>query len=250
MNEVHLEIIHFDEYIFRKDYKTIHWAKFDVDFLSHPDFFDLTAEELKVYIHFICIASKMRSPNIRMNLKHTAHHLKVKSASIISAVSKLEDKRWKSLGANGSVRIPTESVEKRANITEQNEHNTTNITEAYCSSMPKASMSQTKQTLSFSEFFPKESISENWVRLYSQEYIHREKLKLETWLTANPRKNKRSEKGWVQFLSNWYERGWQGHLKQGINKLTKKKETTEEYIERLKREYDENGVKICNTQNL
>lgn len=222
MNEVNLEILHFDEHIFRKDYKTIHWARFDVDLLSHPDFFNLTAAEFIVYIHFICISAKMRNPKIRMNIPHTAHCLRIKQQDILSCISKLNGKRWKSLDENESVQIPSDSVGKRANITEHNEHNRTQRTESYCSTPPQAAARrQTKQTFPFSEFIPKVGISDNWIKLYSKDYLDREQLKLTTWLAANPGKNKRSEKGWVQFLSNWYERGWQGHLKQGKNENSK-----------------------------
>lgn len=81
------------------------------------------------------------------------------------------------------------------------------------------------------ELIPKQS-RDNWCKLYDVEYLQRESVKILNWLISNPNKNKRTAKGWIQFLSNWYERGWDQHLRKGINS-SNRKETTDEYIERL-----------------
>ena len=110
--------------------------------------------------------------------------------------------------------------------------------DSYCSVQPiTAARSHPKQTFEFSEFNPVESAKENWLKLYSQEYIAREYVKISNWLIANPKKNKRSTKGWTQFISNWLERGWDQSLKQGINNSANKRETKEDYAKRVSKEF-------------
>lgn len=51
-------------------------------------------------------------------------------------------------------------------------------------------------------------------RLYGDpEFIKREFYKIQNWLDANPRKNCKTERGWLQFVSNWLERAWPQYQK-------------------------------------
>lgn len=117
--EITLTIRNFESYLPRKDYVKIHWVRFEVDFLSHPDFFDISPAELKVFIHFICIAAKIQNSEIRMNIDHTAYILQLKNEDILSAVNKLNTKRWDVknhdavLNPYDSVQIPISREEKK-----------------------------------------------------------------------------------------------------------------------------------------
>lgn len=92
--EVKLKIIKFEQYLPRKDLVHTNWIRFEVDTLNHPDFFRLTGNELKAFFHFIFIAGKMKSDEIRMDVEHVAHCLKIEHAEVLSAIEKLSDKRW------------------------------------------------------------------------------------------------------------------------------------------------------------
>lgn len=54
-----------------------------------------------------------------------------------------------------------------------------------------------------------------WRQLYSPEYAEREMSKMVVWLKANPKKSRKTPRGWVQFVASWLERGWDRHVNQG-----------------------------------
>lgn len=64
----------------------------------------------------------------------------------------------------------------------------------------------------FFETMPKD-VLDRWDALYESDYVEREVSKILNWLSANPKKNHRTTKGWTQFVSSWLERGWNDHLK-------------------------------------
>ncbi len=65
-----------------------------------------------------------------------------------------------------------------------------------------------KVTLLFTTQIFTEEIKQKWLQLYAQDFLDREFVKIETWLAANPKKNKKTLRGWIQFVSNWLDRGW------------------------------------------
>lgn len=214
--EVHLEILHFEKYLPRTDILKISWVRFEIDFLTHPDFFELSGDELKIWIYFVCVAAKMKSKNIRMNVNHTAHHLRVKEKVIFDSISKLNSKCLKLLDEHTSVRISHRSVqveERRGEkIREEEKREEKNI---ICVEPQASQRKPTIFSISVENDFdqlPKEAIR-GWIELYSIEYLERESVKILVWNHANPKKNKRSTRGWIQFISNWLERGWDQHLK-------------------------------------
>lgn len=48
----------------------------------------------------------------------------------------------------------------------------------------------------------------DWQDIYSKDYVKTEFVKMSIWLKANPKKARKTHRGWVQFVANWLERGW------------------------------------------
>lgn len=83
----------------------------------------------------------------------------------------------------------------------------------------KAAQPNRKQTIPFADFKPTKDIQGNWLDLYEYGYIEREWIKIRTWLVSQPAKNKKTERGWIQFVSNWLDRGWVSYQK-NVNSKT------------------------------
>ena len=101
------------------------------------------------------------------------------------------------------------------------------------SRLPKSS------TVQFSSFVPNDETMIRWVGLYDQDYVHREFIKISNWLDANPKKNRRTERGWLQFVSNWLERGWASHLAKGRFEPSHRKSWLDQNNEQAIRELEE-----------
>lgn len=82
----------------------------------------------------------------------------------------------------------------------------------------KVSSPSRRQTIPFSEFKPSKEIQDNWINLYDYEYLKREWAKMSTYLIANAHKNKKTNRGWIQFAAGWLDRGWSNHQKSGHTK--------------------------------
>lgn len=57
------------------------------------------------------------------------------------------------------------------------------------------------------KFFSQKTLSV-WLKLYNQEYINREFIKMTAWFIANPGETKKTHRGWSRFVSGWLDRGW------------------------------------------
>lgn len=56
---------------------------------------------------------------------------------------------------------------------------------------------------------------DKWREIYSPEYVLRERSKAALWCKANPKKSRKTPRGWVQFMAGWLERGWDKSTTQG-----------------------------------
>lgn len=57
-------------------------------------------------------------------------------------------------------------------------------------------------------------VKKRWEALYpDQTFIHREVLKAFGWCANNPQRKPRIRKGWVRFLSHWFEKSWPQYQK-------------------------------------
>lgn len=86
-------------------------------------------------------------------------------------------------------------------------HNNSNnyvITPPTC----KKAKSGGRETATFDFDKIPEEAKTNWVSNYEKSFIDREIPKIKNWLLANPNKNKKTLRGWIQFVSNWLDKGW------------------------------------------
>jgi hypothetical protein len=92
--EITVKILKMDLFTKRnKDIEKIHWFSFPIDLLDHPDFFEVNGDELMAFVWFICVAAKLKTDQVRMNVSHTAHKLRIKEATIYSMIEKLKGKQ-------------------------------------------------------------------------------------------------------------------------------------------------------------
>lgn len=89
------------------------------------------------------------------------------------------------------------------------------------STEPKDSVAVQTEKVSKDSF--KDFFNEKLSSLYPQEYLDREKTKMEIWLVSNPQKNPKSQRGWTRFITGWLERGWEQYRKTLQTQAPKKK---------------------------
>lgn len=74
-----------------------------------------------------------------------------------------------------------------------------------------------------------------WRELYPDtEFLRREILKALNWLEANPSKALRTRKGWQAFFANWFEKGWDDHVKRGPSNKPAAQDTWAEMASKVK----------------
>lgn len=103
IEEINLKIKDFNKFIKRKDYHAKKWWAFDVDLLTHPDFFGLDGNDFKVFCWVISVANKHGNPDIRLHIKQASHILQISEENILNSLKKLEGKRWFIESRNGAV---------------------------------------------------------------------------------------------------------------------------------------------------
>lgn len=94
-NEIFIKVLKYDEWftLRTKDYKTQHWFSFPNQMLFHPDFDEITGEELKWFVWVVSVCSKMRSGAIRFNFQHAINKLQMKKVDLDSMLVKLKSKQ-------------------------------------------------------------------------------------------------------------------------------------------------------------
>lgn len=107
---IEIEILKFDSLIKRKDIKSPQWFAMEYDILTHPDFFDITGDEFKVYVWVIGVATKLNANKIRVYPKLCAHQLRIKEKDVLLTIEKLTGKRFH---VTDPLRTRTESVRTR-----------------------------------------------------------------------------------------------------------------------------------------
>lgn len=93
--ELNIKILKFNDFTTRThDYKgKLNWFSMPVDLLSHPDFFNINGDEFKAFIWVVGVAVKVKKNQVRMNIDHIAHFLRISKNDIISCLHKLEGKQ-------------------------------------------------------------------------------------------------------------------------------------------------------------
>ena len=90
-------------------------------------------------------------------------------------------------------------------------------------------------------------INKKLLELYPQEYIDREKVKMEMWLATNGHKKPKSDRGMVRFVTGWLSRGWDQYRKALQSNSIEKKKTFEELL--AEQEAKKSGSHILQTRD-
>lgn len=72
-------------------------------------------------------------------------------------------------------------------------------------------------------------INQKLLELYPQEYLDREKVKMEMWLATNGHKRPKSDRGMVRFVTSWLSRGWDQYRK-GLQSNSPKEKSWQELL--------------------
>lgn len=106
----------------------------------------------------------------------------------------------------------------------------------------KTSKGEAKKTIPFDDFLNQipEEIKIRWIHLYCEDFLSRELIKMKTWTDANPKKSRKTNRGWVTFVANWLDRGWVTFQKTiasqpALSASEKRKRDNEEWIAEMLR---------------
>lgn len=94
MDFVEISVRKFETLIKRKEIKSPQWFAMPNEILSHPDFFDVTGDEFKVFTWIMGIAAKLNTATIRVYPELCAHQARVSKKTVELTISKLNGKRW------------------------------------------------------------------------------------------------------------------------------------------------------------
>ena len=225
MTEIKLQIVGWKKYQPQSDrIRHKHWFRVNMDCATSHGLFGLTPEQKWFWLLLLCECCRKDSDIIVIKVDRFMRLCEMSEKSIISAINILEE--------NGTVSRLTEICQKSVsslsthNITEHNitditEQNLHNITKQVSTELKSISVAVQTEKVSKDRF--KDFFNEKLLNLYPQEYIDREKTKMEIWLVSNPQKNPKSQRGWSRFITGWLERGWDNYRKSLQSQKPKKK---------------------------
>jgi hypothetical protein len=171
---------------------------------NDQQFFYFSAEERWIWVCLLSLASQKQSATLVVNQDWLSQDSRVGIPTIASALEKLKDNNcleYTLHERNTHVQpcIPTRHNITRHNKTEQDKTEQ----DIVCTESPKAIAVPTVIKKDLSVF-----INQKLLELYPQEYLDREKVKMELWLATNGHKKPKSERGMVRFVTSWLSRGW------------------------------------------
>jgi hypothetical protein len=114
----------------------------------------------------------------------------------------LLDLQAKDFGKSRSDRKPTAA---------KNKNKKENKNDICPTAQPKVSDRQKAVPLPFDWAAVSKEVKSNWLELYSEDFLLGEIPKIKNWLVSRPEKNKKTPRGWIQFLSNWFSNGWESY---------------------------------------
>lgn len=183
-------------------------------FFDDPKVTQLRQNEVILFIYCLSIAADLTSNTLQIHVGLIPNVLRMGNESLQNALDSLQSLQLLTYEKIEPFinRIERKGIERKG-IEDNNAG-----AEKTNSNLPSASVKkpQQKVTKSLDDFLltPIPELYGNWVNLYSSEYLDHELKKVKNWLIANPRKAKKSDKGWMAFLSGWFDRGWGNYQKQ------------------------------------
>ena len=246
MQEAHIQILNWEKFQFRKQIKNPSWFRVENRMWNDQQFFYFTAEERWVWVCLLSLASQRQSATLQVNLEWFCQNAQVGPKTIETALRKLKDNNCLEYtlherNVNVTVCSSTRHNIKRHNKTEQDITKQDKTKQNIVCVEPKQVLVATptvdKKDLSF-------FINQKLLELYPQEYLDREKVKMELWLATNGHKRPKSDRGMVRFVTSWLSRGWDQYRK-GLQSNAPKKKTFEELLAEQERE--KNGSSFLQT---
>lgn len=185
--------------------KTPHWFRINRDIALSDSLDQLSAEQCWVWIQILAECCRKNSGTIMLKVAKLSRFSKVSKQCVCNALELLEK--------HGALR-------KSAKSTPSTLHNTTvhtihNNTKTFCVELAKAN-SPPDADASHNGFLS--SLSEEsrnrLCQLYPEsEFVNREVVKMQQWLSVNPRRTPKGKSGWSRFVMGWLERSWERHRK-------------------------------------
>jgi hypothetical protein len=229
MDEIQLRVIKWNDHQPKSDrVRHKHWFKLKMDCGTSHGLFGLNAEQRWFFVQLLSECCRKDSDTVIIRLDRFSYLCEISKESIISAIKLLEE--------NGTVSVLTQNCQltdsslTTHNITEQNitlqnrkennrkEQNRRKEVSTELKQVSVAVVTEKVSKDSFKDFF-----NAKLLELYPQDYLDREKIKMEIWLVNNPLKNPKSQRGWTRFITGWLERGFDAYRKSLATEKPKKK---------------------------
>jgi hypothetical protein len=216
----------------RKDVRKPTWFACSNDITENDELYDLTGDEFKAWIHFLCMASKRQSETITFNIQSIIRKANLNERAILSAIKKL-----------ASFQIVTESVtcplrERNVDVTPHNKTRQDKTIQYTSSPDTSAKPELDDGGLVLSEFEAvkdllmsrkvKSKTQQAWLAAYENDvpWIEGQLRSMVAWESANSHK-----KNFSRFATNWLNRSWDARSKSTTHK--QKRVITQDW----KREY-------------
>jgi hypothetical protein len=229
MRDIHVTILNWEKYQFRKEVKNPSWFRLENKFWNDSQVFYFSAEERWVWVCLLSIASQKQSPDISFSAEWFSQESRVGIVSIDSALEKLARNECVTYTSR-----PCDST--RHNITRHNKTEQ-DKTKQVCVELKQVSVTPPTVIKKDLSFF----INQKLLELYPQEYLDREKVKMEMWLATNGHKRPKSDRGMVRFVTSWLSRGWDQYRRGLQSNASKEKSFSEIWAEEEAKRIEENG---------
>jgi len=225
MRDIHVTILNWEKYQFRKEVKNPSWFRLENRMWNDQQFFYFSAEERWIWVCLLSLASQKQSATLVVNQDWLSQDARVGIPTISSALEKLKDNGCLEFTLHERHAHVQVCDSTRHNITRHNktEHNKTKQ-DIVCTESPKAIAVPTVSKKDLSLF-----LNQKLLELYPQDYLDREKIKMELWLATNSHKKPRSDRGMVRFVTSWLSRGWDQYRK-GLQSNKPKEKGIEELL--------------------
>lgn len=239
MSDVDVTLLNWEKYQFRKQIKSPSWFRLENRLWQDQQFFYFSAEERWVWICLLSLASQKQSATLSIGLEWFSINSGVGIPTIESALQKLKDNKCLEYTLRArNVHVPICNSTRQDitghNKTIKDKTNKTNIVCVEPKQVLVATPTVDKKDLSF-------FINQKLLELYPQEYLDREKVKMELWLATNGHKRPKSDRGMVRFVTSWLSRGWDQYRKGLQSNAPKEKSFAEIWAEEERKKQEENG---------
>lgn len=204
----------------RSDVKKPSWFRLEHDIFDMPEFTNFSGSELLAWVYILAMASRENKNGVVTIFPAHADKNRVKQTALNSAVKKLQSLGMVTVGdtatgsdvtpANVSVLYETRRDETGRDVENSKEFSCTD------SAAPDSGAVVELMGNNDIEYFlgnVKKMTQSRWLDLYPPEYITREITKALLWLSNNPRKMPKTDRGKSQFVTNWLNRGWESYRK-------------------------------------